>query len=192
MKIGVLVVAAAALQQGSGVAEGLERTMRAWCSQAGEWRGEIEIIDAKGTAQVVTINSRHSCTPDGKFHVAEEDFVAPQRTDHTLKVTYIDAAVSGFRTAYFANGKETTYSFGFASIEFERDDRWVQSIQSPGDGELFEGRKAILRYTRERDGDRLVSRKEVQFVDGSSGFEVRSIITQRRVRPQLREPTSTK
>lgn len=51
------------------------------------------------------------------------------------------------------------------------------------EGELYEGRRAMMRYTRERDGDRVVSRKEVRFLDGQGDFETRSLIEQRLVRP---------
>ena len=54
---------------------------------------------------------------------------------------------------------------------------------STGERELYEGRKAIMRYTRERDGDRIVSRKEVRFLDTNDEFETRSLIVQQRDRP---------
>ena len=52
---------------------------------------------------------------------------------------------------------------------------------STGERELYEGRKAIMRYTRERD--RIVSRKEVRFLDTNDEFETRSLIVQQRDRP---------
>jgi hypothetical protein len=158
-------------------------TMRAWCSQAGTWQGSIDITDAAGHAQKVTLLSRHRCTPDGRLHVVEEDFVTPERSDHTLKVTYTDASITGFRTAYFSHGAESPHAYRFAAVTFRDELHWKQSITSTDEGELFDGRKAMMRYTRERDGDRIVSRKEVRFLDGNGDFETRSLIEQRRVQP---------
>ena len=157
-------------------------TMRAWCSQAGSWHGSIEITDAAGRTQKVSLVSRHRCTPDGRLHVVEEDFVTPARSDHTLKVTYADPSIPGFRTAYFARGAESPYAFRFGSVDFRDERHWTQSIMSTGEGELYEGRKATMRYTRERDGDRIVSRKEVRFFDTNGDFETRSLIVQQRDR----------
>lgn len=166
----------------------LELTMRAWCSQAGTWRGEIEITAADGKVLKPALISRHRCTPDGRYHIVEEDFVMPAsagqpaKSDHTLKVTYVDAATGGFHTEYFSHGKEAPYRFEFASVNFENDRHWKQSIVSPPDGdEKYEGRPAVLRYSRELDGDRLTSRKEVRFLDAPGEFVTRSLIVQTRV-----------
>ena len=163
--------------------EDLGDTMRAWCSQTGTWRGSIDITDAAGHTQKVSLVSRHRCTPDGRLHVVEEDFVTPARSDHTLKVTYADPSIPGFRTAYFSRGAESPHAYRFAAVAFRDELHWKQSITSTDEGELFEGRKAILRYTRERDGDRIVSRKEVGFQGGKGDFETRTLIEQRRVQP---------
>jgi hypothetical protein len=158
-------------------------TMRAWCSQSGTWQGSIDITDAAGRTQKVSLVSRHRCTPDGRLHVVEEDFVTPGRSDHTLKVTYADTSIPGFRTTYFSRGVESTHAYRFAAVEFRDELHWKQSIISPDDGEIYDGRKAVIRYTRERDGDRIVSRKEVRFLDSKGDFETRSLIEQRRVQP---------
>lgn len=163
--------------------DNLGDTMRAWCSQTGTWRGNIDITDPAGHTQKVSLVSRHRCTPDGRLHVVEEDFVAPERSDHTLKVTYADPSIPGFRTAYFSHGAESPHAYRFAAVAFHNELHWKQSITSTDEGELYDGRKAIMRYTRERDGDRIVSRKEVRFLDGKGDFETRSLIEQQRVKP---------
>mgnify|MGYP003383435618 CR=1 FL=1 len=172
----VLLLAAVPVVPAFG--DDLGDTMRAWCSQAGTWRGNIDVTDAAGHTQKVSLISRHRCTPDGRLHVVEEDFVAPARSEHTLKVTYADPTISGFRTAYFARGAELPYAYRFSSVVFRDDRHWTQSITSTGEGELYEGRKALMRYTREREGDRVVSRKEVRFLDSDVDFETRSLIVQ--------------
>lgn len=167
----------------------LATTMRAWCSQAGTWRGTIDVTDPKGVTTKVVLVSRHRCTPDGLYHVVEEDALTPAagerpaRSDHSLKVTYADPALGGFHTAYFFHGHEAPYRFLFASVEFRDERHWKQSIVSPPDGgEKFDGRPAILRYTRELDGDRLTSRKDVKFLDvPDAEFVQRSVIVQERV-----------
>jgi hypothetical protein len=184
MRIGTsvaLLLAAGAIAPAYG--DDLGDTMRAWCSQAGTWQGSIDITDAAGHTQKVSLISRHRCTPDGRLHVVEEDFVTPERSDHTLKVTYADASIPGFRTAYFSRGAESPHAYRFAAVEFRDELHWKQSITSTDEGELYDGRKAMTRYTRERDGDRIVSRKEVRFLDGKGDFETRSLIQQRRVQP---------
>jgi hypothetical protein len=169
----------------------LEATMRAWCSQAGTWRGEIEITAADGKVLKPALISRHRCTPDGRYHIVEEDFVMPAaagqpaKSDHTLKVTYVDAATGGFHTEYFSHGKEAPYRFEFASVQFENERHWRQSIVSPSEGEQYEGRPAVLRYSRELDGDRLTSRKEVRFLDAPGDFVTRSLIVQTRVQTRV-------
>jgi hypothetical protein len=176
-----LLLAAGAFAPAYG--DDLGDTMRAWCSQTGTWRGSIDITDATGHTQKVSLVSRHRCTPDGRLHVVEEDFVTPERSDHTLKVTYADPSIPGFRTAYFSRGAESPHTYRFAAVAFQDELHWKQSITSTDEGELYEGRKAMMRYTRERDGDRIVSRKEVRFLDGKGDFETRSLIEQRRIRP---------
>lgn len=143
------LMAAGAVTSASARGDGLEDTMRAWCSQSGTWQGVIDITDAEGQTQPVSLVSRHRCSPDGRLHVVEEDFLLPGAPSHTLKVTYADPSISGFRTAYFAS------------------------------------RKAMLRYTRIRDGDRILSRKEVLFLDTDTDgdFETRSLIVQELVQP---------
>lgn len=182
-KAACLLMAAGAVTSARG--DGLEDTMRAWCSQSGTWQGIIDITDAEGQTQTVSLVSRHRCTPDGRLHVVEEDFHLPGAPSHTLKVTYADPTFSGFRTAYFASGKESAYVFRFDSVEVKDNEHWKQSITSTSEGDVYEGRKAILRYTRTRDGDRIVSRKEVRFLDTDTGgdFETRSLIVQELVQP---------
>ncbi len=184
MRIGTsvaLLLAAGAIAPAYG--DDLGDTMRAWCSQTGTWQGSIDITDAAGHTQKVSLISRHRCTPDGRLHIVEEDFVTRERSDHTLKVTYADPSIAGFRTAYFARGAESPHAYRFASVAFRDDLHWKQSITTADESELFENRKAVMRYTRERDGDRIISRKEVRFQGGKGDFETRTLIEQRRVRP---------
>jgi amidase len=170
-----------ALAPGVASADELADTMRAWCSQAGTWRGDIEITDARGAVQKVALVSRHRCTPDGRMHVVEEDFLSPGRSEHTVKNTWADAAIGGFRTAYFVRGTEAAHVYRFGAVQFRDPRHWKQSIVSPEEGETYDGRRALVRYTRERDGDRLTSRKEVRFLDAPGDFQTRSLIVQQRV-----------
>lgn len=180
--LGVALLLASVAATAPARADELADTLRAWCSQSGTWRGDIDITDAKGATQKVVLVSRHRCTPDGKLHSVEEDFNTPGRSDHTLKNTWADPAIRGFRTAYFARGAESAHAYRFASVEIRDAWHWKQSLVSTEEGEVFEGRKAMMRYTRERDGDRLVSRKEVRFFDApGSEYETRSLIVQQRV-----------
>jgi hypothetical protein len=183
MRFRTFVALLAAVAPAPAYSDDLGDTMRAWCSQTGTWRGSIDITDAAGHTQKVVLVSRHRCTPDGRLHVVEEDFVTAARTDHTLKVTYADPSIPGFRTAYFSRGAESPHTYRFAAVVIRDEQHWKQSITSADEGELYEGRKAMMRYTRERVGDRIVSRKEVRFLDGNGDFETRSLIEQRLVRP---------
>ncbi len=177
----VLLIAAGAVAPAFG--DDLGDTMRAWCSQSGTWQGNIDISDSAGRTQKVSLVSRHRCTPDGRMHIVEEDFLVEGRSEHTVKVTYADPSITGFRTAYFARGAESPHAYRFETVAYRDERHWTQSITSTDAGELYEGRKAMLRYTRERDGDSIVSRKEVKFLDADGSFETRSLIVQRRVQP---------
>jgi hypothetical protein len=161
----------------------LDLTLRAWCSQAGAWRGRIEITDAQGRSSFVALVSKHSCTPDARYHVVLEEFIPDGRAGrtaeslHTVKVTFADPSLPGFRTRYFASGRSEEYRFTHRAVTVRDPQHWTQQIESPPPGEMFEGRLAVLRYTRERIGDRIVSRKEVRFA-GEPSFTTRSVIEQ--------------
>jgi hypothetical protein len=129
--------------------------------------------------------SRHRCTPDGRLHIVEEDFLVPGAPSHTLKVTYADPSIPGFRTAYFFRGKELPFVYQFGEVDFRDRENWVQSITSTIEGDVYEGRRAAFRYSRTREGDRIVSRKEVRFLDTDTDtdFETRSLIVQELVQP---------
>ena len=150
MRIGTsvaLLLAGGAIAPAYG--DGLGDTMRAWCSQTGTWQGSIDITDAAGHTQKVSLVSRHRCTPDGRQHVVEEDFVTPARSDYTLKVTYADASIPGFRTAYFSRGIESTHAYRFAAVELAPGAFRAQAISYVTAGGVIAGivGPSLARFT---------------------------------------------
>ena len=176
------VMVAAAYSPGAfgqeDVAASMARVMQLWCTQNGNWSGDIDVTAPNGKVTRSTLVTNHACTQGAAHHIASERFGAGLST---VKVTYIDAASSIFRTEYFAGGKQAPYEFSFVSVETKDDLHWKTIIASKPGTEQYEGRPAVLRYIRVRDGDVIESWKDVQFADGTQDFEPRSKIVQKRV-----------
>lgn len=161
-----------------GTAEQMNRVMLLWCTQEGNWSGDIDITAPDGKVTRSTLITRHMCTPGAAHHITSERFGAGLST---VKVTYIDSPTGIFRTEYFAGGKQSSYEFSFVSIESKDNSHWKTIIASKPGAEQYEGRPAVLRYIRVRDGDVIESWKDVQFADGTQDFEPRSKIVQKRL-----------
>lgn len=160
-------------------AASMDLVMRLWCTQAGEWRGDIDITAPDGKVTRTSLVSHHDCTEGAAHHLVRERFgTGPS----TVKVTYVDRAAGSFRTEYFASGQQAAYEFTFVSVERHDDSHWKTIIASKPGAEQYEGRPAVLRYIRVRNGDVIESWKDVQFADGTQDFAPRSKIVQRRVR----------
>ncbi len=167
----------AALAQESASAS-MARVMQLWCTQEGDWSGDIDVTAPDGKITRSKLTTRHMCTQGMAHHITSERFGVGLST---VKVTYIDGAAGIFRTEYFAGGKQASYEFSFVSIESKDDSHWKTIIASKPGTELYEGRPAVLRYIRVRDGDVIESWKDVQFADGTQDFEPRSKIVQKRL-----------
>lgn len=153
--------------------------MQLWCTQAGTWSGDIDVTAPDGKVTRTTLVSDHDCTEGAGHHVVRERFgTGPS----TVKVTFIDRASGSFHTAYFASGRQAPYEFTFVSAQRTDDAHWQTIVASKPGTERYEGRPAVLRYIRVRNGDVIESWKDVQFADGTQDFEPRSRIVQRRVR----------
>jgi hypothetical protein len=153
----------------------MAKVMHLWCTQAGTWTGMIDVTAADGKRQRQELVTTHDCTEASRFHIVRERFGSGVST---VKVTFIDAAAQAFHTAYFANARDSPYRFSFVSVEVTDDTHWKTIIASAPGTETYEGRPAILRYIRVREGDKVVSWKDVQFADGKRDFEPRSRIEQ--------------
>ncbi len=153
----------------------LQKVMNLWCTQAGTWVGMIDVTGSDGTRQSLELVTTHDCSEASEFHIVRERFGS---SNATVKVTFIDKAVQGFHTSYFAGGQESPYRFSFVSAEATDDTHWTTIIASPPGTETYEGRPAMLRYIRVRNGDKIESWKDVQFADGEQDFEPRSRIKQ--------------
>jgi hypothetical protein len=161
-------------------ADAMNLVMQLWCTQAGTWSGDIDITAPDGKVTRTTLVTRHDCTEGAAHYVTRERFgTGPS----TVKVTFVDRAAGNFHTAYFASGKQAPYEFTFVSVERTDDTHWKTIIASKPGTEQYEGRPAVLRYVRVRNGDVIESWKDVQFADGRQDFEPRSKIVQRLVRP---------
>ena len=169
---GIALILAGASSAG---ADDMERIMQLWCTQAGVWTGDIDVTAADGKALRLTLESEHSCTENAAHHVVRERFGSGAST---LKVTFIDRAVQQFHTAYFTRGKEAPYLFSAVSVEGTDNTHWKTIIASVPGSEMYEGRPAILRYIRVRNGDVIESWKDVQLSDGTTDFSPRSKIVQ--------------
>lgn len=176
----------AAMLAGSGLAPAshadeaasMGLVMQLWCTQAGTWSGDIDITAPDGRVTRTTLVSRHDCTEGAAHHIVRERFgTGPS----TVKVTFADHAARAFHTAYFAGGKQAPYEFTFVSVERTDDTHWKTVIASRPGAEQYEGRPAVLRYIRVRNGDVVESWKDVQFADGTQDFQPRSKIVQKRV-----------
>jgi formylglycine-generating enzyme required for sulfatase activity len=165
----------------------MDLVMRLWCTQAGVWSGDIDITSKDGKVSRSALVSRHDCTDAAAHHIVSERFGGGPST---VKVTIVDRAAGHFHTGYFAGGTEAPYEFDFVSVEQRDDAHWKTVIASKPGTETYEGRPAILRYIRVRDGDTVESWKDVQFADGTADFEPRSKIVQRRVADAPKSPAS--
>lgn len=179
----VLAAVAAAFGLGAAAhaddATPMHLVMQVWCTQAGDWSGDIDITAPDGKVARSSLVTRHDCTESAAHHITSERFgTGPS----TVKVTYIDRASGSFRTEYFASGKQAPYEFTFVSVERKDDSHWKTIIASKPGAEQYEGRPAVLRYIRVRNGDVIENWKDVQFADGTRDFEPRSRIIQKRVR----------
>jgi len=156
----------------------MNSVMQLWCTQAGRWVGDINVVAPDGKITRSSLITRHDCTQSAEHHIASEQFGAGPST---VKVTYIDYAAGSFRTEYFVAGKQAPYEFKFVSVERKDDLHWKTIIATKSGAEQYEGRPAALRYIRVRDGDVVESWKDVQFADGTQDFEPRSKIVQKRM-----------
>jgi len=159
----------------SASASDMEKVMQLWCSQVGTWTGMIDITAADGETRRDELVTIHDCTEASSFHIVRERFGSGPST---VKVTFIDKATQNFHTEYFVNGKSSPYEFSFVSVEATDETHWKTVIESTPGSEKYEGRPAILRYIRVRNGDTIESWKDVQFEDGQMKFEPRSKIVQ--------------
>jgi hypothetical protein len=153
----------------------LEKVMHAWCTQAGTWTGSIDVTGADGKTARLELVSKHDCTEGSKVHIVRERFGTGAST---VKVTFIDPEAGNFHTSYISGARDKPYGFEFVSVEMRDDAHWKTVIASTPGSETYEGRPAILRYIRVRDGDQVESWKDVQFADGRKDFEPRSRIVQ--------------
>ncbi len=156
--------------------DAMRLVMQLWCTQAGAWRGDIDLTGRDGAVTRTTLVTHHDCTEGGAHHIARERF-----GPGTVKVTYVDRDAGHFHTAYFASGRQTPYPFTFVGVERKDDARRKTIIASKPGTEQYEGRRAVLRYIRVRDGDVIEGWKDVQFVDGTQDFQPRPRIVQRRM-----------
>jgi len=178
MRISVPAVSLAlALFGGTARAADFDTVMKAWCTQAGEWRGDIDVTDAKAKMQRIALRTHHDCDPNAKLHTVRERF---GDGESTVKVTYADAKANVFRTEYFAGGTQRGYQYGFISVEMTDPAHWKTVIMTPPGTETYDGRPALVRYVRIRNGDTVESLKEVQYTDAPGEFRQRSRIVQRR------------
>jgi hypothetical protein len=173
--IGMALAPGSVVLAAEPLAGDMAKVMHLWCTQAGTWTGMIDVTAANGQRERLELVTTHDCTEASGYHVVRERFGSGAST---VKVTYIDVAAQAFHTAYFANGRASPYRFSFVSVEATDDTHWKTIIASAPGTETYEGRPAILRYIRVRDGDRVVSWKDVQFADGKQDFEPRSRIEQ--------------
>lgn len=156
-------------------ASDMEKVMQLWCTQTGTWTGMIEVTSKSGEKKEMELVTTHECTDSASYHIVRERFGEGLST---VKVTFVDKDTNSFSTSYFANGKVAPYGFSFVSVKADDDTHWKTVIASMPGSEQFEGRPAILRYVRVRNGDVIESWKDVEFADGGKGFERRSRIVQ--------------
>jgi hypothetical protein len=172
----VTVIATLVMLVGSVAnAEDFQQVMHAWCTQAGTWTGNIDVTSAEGKVQTLELVSRHECTEGDDHHIVRERFGSGHST---VKVTFVDRDAAVFHTAYFAQGKQAPYRFSFVGVELADDLHWKTIIESPPGTETYEGRPALLRYVRVRNGNTIESWKEVKFVGSAQDYELRSKIVQ--------------
>ena len=168
---------ALALLAGTARAADFDMVMKAWCTQAGDWRGDIDVTDANAKTQRIALLSHHDCDTDARLHTVRERF---GNGESTVKVTYADAKANVFRTEYFSGGTQRGYQYGFISVEMTDPAHWKTVIMTPAGTETYDGRPALVRYVRIRNGDTVESLKEVQYTDAPGEFRQRSRIVQHR------------
>lgn len=174
----LLSVFYASVLQAASITAAPAEVLRLWGTQKGQWQGQIEIYSAgKAEPLVVGLTSTWDQTPDAKIITKIETFSRPGAADHSVTLMMADGDNS-IVTPYYAGGKQHDYKFDVVSATVTDDSHWTTVIASPSGREVYEGRSAVLRYTRIRNGDVIDNLKEVKFLDGEHAFEKRSVIRQ--------------
>jgi hypothetical protein len=180
------LVAVTAMACGAAVcapvqANDVQDVLKLWASQAGSWSGEIDIYTGDNPVpQTVGLKTRWDSVPSRDVVTKIETFVSPGGANSSVTLMFAGPELNSIVTPYFVNGKQHDYHFAVISTAVTDDTHWTTVIATPGGQEVYEGRPAVLRYVRTRDGNRIENTKEVNFLDdnGDSTYRLRSLIRQ--------------
>ena len=164
-------------------AEDARDVLALWGAQGGPWEGHIDIYSADlPQPQTVLLNTKWDAVPDHSMVTKIETFTTPDAQHSAVTLMYADADQREIVTPYFSNGRQRDYRFLVLSVSVTDDTHWTTVIASPDGKDVYEGRPAVLRYVRTRDGDVIENTKEVRFLDERSEgeYELRSFIRQTR------------
>jgi hypothetical protein len=154
-----------------------------WGAQRGGWEGHIDIY-AVGVSEprTLSLSTKWDALPDHSIVTKIETFTAPEVDNSTVTLMYVGGSQGEIVTPYFTNDQQRDYRFAVVSVSVTDDTHWTTVIASPDGKEIYEGRPAVLRYVRTRDGDVIENTKEVRFLDERSDgeYELRSFIRQTR------------
>jgi hypothetical protein len=162
----------------------LQEVLRLWALQTGQWEGRIDIYGPdSATPQTIGLSTRWDAVPDHTTVTKIETFRAADRESSAVTLMFADPDAGVIVTPYFINGQQRDYHFSVQSVSVVDDTHWTITIATPQEQEIYEGRPAVLRYVRKRDGDVIENTKEVKFLDqqSSGDYELRSRIRQARV-----------
>ena len=170
-------------------AEDARDVLALWGAQGGPWEGHIDIYSADlPQPQTVLLTSKWDAVPDHSMVTKIETFTTPDAQHSAVTLMFAGASQHEgahqleIVTPYFAGGLQRDYRFVVLSVSVTDDTHWTTVIASPDGKEIYEGRPAVLRYVRTRDGDVIENTKEVRFLDERSEgeYELRSFIRQTR------------
>lgn len=164
-------------------AEDARDVLALWGAQGGPWEGHIDIYSPDSPQpQTMLLSTKWDAVPDQSIVTKIETFAAPDVQNSAVTLMFADAGLKDIVTPYFTNGQQRDYRFAVISVSVTDDTHWTTVIASPDGKEVYEGRPAVLRYIRTRDGDVIENIKEVRFLDERSEgeYELRSFIRQTR------------
>lgn len=175
----------------SAAADDVETVLNLWGAQSGPWTGYIDIY-GHGSDQPQRVDLEttwDSVVSDGATTVTKtETFQAPSRNTSSVTLMFAGSDPGTIATPYFVNGNQQDFRFAVQSVTVDDEIHWTTTIASPDGQETYEGRTAVLRYVRTRNGNQIENTKEVNFLDDDDDtFELRSLVRQTLSSPQATE-----
>ncbi len=132
-------------------------------ASTGEWEGELYYLDYQsGQRFSIPLRVDAELTPDKATLVRRLTFTDPGNLVHAVNLTTLDRDTGELVEAYFREGKGEMLRYEVVTASYVNPEQWKLVYEQDG---TDDDRPARIRHTMAREGDRLVSTKEVRFGD---------------------------